>query len=199
MASASLSHFYHVYADGDWRKPVEEHMAALEQSGLAVALDLFGVGFVGSDENRVAAYDFIEQRLPIDVFTVEPHGWEQVTLNLLRKRAVGKVLYAHTKTAVNYSDMHDQWRRSMTFHNVIRWERCVELLDDYDTVGCHRIEPGDFWGGNFWWANVDWLATLPDIPDESRYHAESWVGSGPGKRFDMVPGWPDPCRFTTEW
>lgn len=200
MASGSLSHFYHVYADGEWLRPVKEHLTALDESGLSAALDMFGVGIVGSLDNRAEVFDYINQWLSIDITVGQTDGWEQVTLNLLRRNApAGGVLYAHTKTAANYSDMHDKWRRSMTFHNVIRWERCVELLRDYDTVGCHLIEPGDFWGGNFWWADVAWLATLPEIPNDNRYQAESWIGSGPGKRFDLAPGWPDPSRFTTEW
>lgn len=202
----ALSHFYHVFADGNWQTPVTEHLDHLERSGLAAALDSFGVGIVGSHLNRLEVIDFIDRRLQIDHLAEAEDGWEQVTLNLMLDRMGDSlVLYAHTKTAANYSDMHDQWRKSMTYFMVHRWRECVELLGEYDTVGCHRIEPEDgnplqgFWGGNYWWARSEWLRTVPPLSYESRYHAEAWIGYGDGRRFDMNPGWPDPSIFVTEW
>jgi hypothetical protein len=87
----------------------------------------------------------------------------------------------------------------MTHFMVHRWRDCVQHLGDHDTVGCHRITPGDFWGGNYWWARSDWLRRMPTVPRENRYQAEAWIGTVEGRRFDMNPGWPDPKIFVTEW
>ena len=87
----------------------------------------------------------------------------------------------------------------MTYFMVHRWRECVEHLAEYDTVGCHLIHEGRFWGGNYWWARSEWLKTLPPVPVDSRYHAEAWIGYADGRRFDMNPGWPDPSIFVTEW
>lgn len=141
----------------------------------------------------------IAERRPIDILVGKSDGWEQVTMQLMRDHAVGDVLYAHTKSAANYSEMHDKWRRSMTYFNVVCWRDCVRYLADHDTVGCHLIDPGDFWGGNYWWARSEWLAELSPLQYDNRYQAEAWIGTHPGRRYDMKPGWPDPSRFVTEW
>lgn len=195
MSERPLSHFYHVYADGDWKRPVAEHLDALESSGLATALDLFGVGFVGNVDNRAEAHSYIDSRLPVDVLSAADSGWEQLTLQLLRGYAVGNVLYAHTKTAANYSVMHDRWRQSMTYFNITRWQLAVSYLSDHDTVGCHQVNPGDFWGGNYWWARSEWIAELPPLQYDNRYQAEAWIGLHPGRRHDLNPGFPAESIF----
>jgi hypothetical protein len=42
-----LTHFYHVFADGDWETPAREHFAALETSGLMGELDSIFLGCGG--------------------------------------------------------------------------------------------------------------------------------------------------------
>lgn len=203
MGSGShrLSHFYHVFADGNWQTPVTEHLHHLDRSGLSAALDSFGIGIVGGSLNRLEVINFIDSRLQIDHLAEAESGWEQETLDLMLKRIEPDefVLYAHTKSAANWSQVHDEWRKSMTHFMVHRWRDCVEHLEDHDTVGCHRITPGDFWGGNYWWARSDWLRRMPPVPRENRYQAEAWIGTVEGRRFDMNPGWPDPKIFVTEW
>jgi hypothetical protein len=48
----SLYHFYHVYADGKWEEAADEHITALQQHGLADALDGMYLGIVGNETNR---------------------------------------------------------------------------------------------------------------------------------------------------
>lgn len=66
MSERPISHFYHVYADGGWERPVVEHLDQLERSGLAAALDSFGIGIVGGSLNRLEVINFIDSRLQID-------------------------------------------------------------------------------------------------------------------------------------
>lgn len=178
-----IFHFYHVYADGDWLKPVKFHLAALEHSGLKNRLDGFFYGIVGSEENRENVKEF----LPGEIIAEEETGWEQVTLEKLQEFADwndGKILYAHTKGAWNNTDLGTAWRESMTYDNIIRWREIVPKLDSYDGAGAFWLQSSEpehrehrfFFAGNFWWANAHYIRKLPELKYDNRYQAEGWMG-----------------------
>lgn len=208
-----IRHFYHVWAEGAWSAPVNEHVNAL------VAAEFSGqitVSLVGPPIDRAAARVRLTSRLaelhssPVDWIETDT-GFEQVTLSALRAsiRSVppdSPVLYAHTKGAYHQSPWSEAWRRSMTRYVVTGWRQCVQLLaDGYDTVGCHWLNPGDapapyevkssYYGGNFWWATASYLRRLPPPSETSRYDAEAWIGLGEPRAFDLRPGWPGKEMF----
>jgi len=205
----AITHFYHVYADGHWREPVKEHVDALIRYGLADQMLYMYVGFVGTRQNCEEAASYIADRgilvYPLDA---EPEGWEQVTMKYIPQLMdAGPVLYAHTKGAYDPSPINIKWRKSMTYHSVVTWERAVNALvdEDYDTAGSHWLTADDgrsFYGGTFWWANPDYIRRLPPLEYDSRWSAEHWIGqASPNKVFDLNPGHPADGRtvFTTEW
>jgi hypothetical protein len=109
-----LAHFYHVYADGAWEAPVAEHLAALDASGLAAALDYKAAGVVGSPGNCQAAIAALGPGWQVAM--TAPAGFEDVTLRAVHAYAAldGKVFYAHTKGAGDPSRANMFWRRRMT-------------------------------------------------------------------------------------
>ena len=201
-----IQHFYHIYADGQWREPVAEHLQALKESGLEDNLNGFHVGIVGSGDNRVQVIEELDRNgLPYSICAEAEDGWEQVTMNRLRQYVdtmhSGWVFYAHTKGAANPTPINIAWRKSMTYHNIIRWKEQVQphLGDtDVDTIGCHWCNDA-FWGGTYWWARVTYLQGLQSPLMDSRYRAEEWIGSGNPRIIDLNPGWPGFERFTTSW
>lgn len=180
-----LTHFYHVFADGDWERPLLQHVAALNESGLMDELDDMFIGVVGSAENRAA----VKKVAPGFVVAEADTGWEQVTLEHVHDYAKTNdayVYYAHTKGASSRDELARQWRISMTYDTVIRWRECVDALNNHQAVGAFWLksnEPehqqhGFFFAGNFWWARSDYLANLPKLRYDSRYSAEGWIGLG---------------------
>lgn len=195
-----LYHFYHVYADGYWQEPLREHAQALTRSGLADELTSLYVGISGeSDEPSQMLRDF---GLKPIVVAQAPQTWEQLTLRELwrwSQQRKGYVLYAHTKSAANPTSINIPWRTDMCFHNVIQWRDCVQHLNaGVDVVGAHyiddRAEHGGlghrFFGGNYWWANLEHVKKLPDLLDQSRWCAEWWIGERDHTFHDSCPGWP---------
>lgn len=184
-------HFYHVYAAGNWEQPVTEHCRALTQYGLYDALDGLYVGFVGNDNQIDAAKATLDVLTPKwrEVARAE-HGWEQVTLDALYDFCQdhdGPVGYAHTKGASRNEGIDLQWRRGMTYHNIVTWQRPVEALNSGKTIaGCNWISgapssvPGygvsGMFGGNFWWTRGEHLRRNVPPGHESRYAAEHWLG-----------------------
>lgn len=202
-----LAHFYHVYADGRWREPLSEHLHAVERSGLLDVTGSVRVSIVGSDAHAGEVEQFLEGKCATVVSRTED-GWEQETLELVRNWAStedGAVLYAHTKGAANHSTINVRWRRSMTYHCVVKWAECLQSLADHDAVGCHWLTAEDgtgYFGGTFWWANTSYLRRLAPISYHSRWMAELWIGQivdGAANIRDMNPGAPSHQLFTSQW
>jgi hypothetical protein len=178
-----LSHFYHVYADGDWQRPAKEHMEELSVSGLLDELENLFLGIVGTKENRAT----VSRELPGVPVAEAETGWEQVTLNAVHEFAQtdpGAIFYAHTKGAWSQSKLADRWRVSMTHDTVNRWRECVQHLQDVDACGPYWIksqmpehrEHKHFFGGNYWWARSEYVRTLEPVKSETRFQAEGWIG-----------------------
>jgi hypothetical protein len=180
---ARLHHFYHIYADGGWREPVQEHLQALKTSGLETEEDFsFNVGLVGSDRNRAAVRDFLNvHAIEWREIASSEEGWEQVTLSVLAReshRLEGYVFYAHTKGASAPSRFNTAWRQRMTYHTVMRWREALLSLETNHAYGCHWMQLKGNWlfGGNFWWTRMCHLRLLPPPGVHSRWSAEGWIG-----------------------
>jgi hypothetical protein len=194
-----LAHFYHVYADGAWQDPLAEHLSALDEHGLAAALDYKAAGVVGSPANCQAAISVLDGW---QIAVTADSGFEEVTLRKLHAFAAldGKAFYAHTKASVNVERPNILWRRRMTEYAVGMWRDCAAALDaGFDCAGPHWITPERWptavttplFGGNFWWANLSWLRRLPVPGGGDRFAAERWIGETEVPVvLDLLPVWP---------
>jgi len=105
--------------------------------------------------------------------------FETPTINLVRQFAIDNpghnVLYLHTKGITrNYDDSRIQDWIDMMLHFLID-ERCIELLNQYDTLGCNLTQlPVVHYSGNFWWATTDYLSKLP-VCGADKYASEMWL------------------------
>ena len=189
-----LAHYYHLYADGLWQQPLADHLAMLDSAELPRRMR---VGLVGSPERREAARACLGNGL---VVAEADEGYEQVTLRAVRAYAQahdGAVLYAHTKGAAKVGEFNDRWRRSMEKRVVGGWRENLAALADVDAVGCHWLTEAKYkpqirlpiFGGNFWMARCDYVATLPEPAGEPG-DAETWIGLGNPRVRDLLPGMP---------
>lgn len=192
FAVTQIAHFYHIYADGNWAPMVHEHATALTRYGLLDALDCFGVGLVGTPENRAIVRATLDDLVPgYEVVAEEPWGWEQETLDPLWDWCQGNdgfVGYGHTKGASRNDPIDLVWRRGMTYHCFVNWQHVVNCLEGgASIVGCHwhRGGPssrgpdygyGGMFGGNFWWTKAELLRKSPRPGRDSRHYAEHWLG-----------------------
>jgi hypothetical protein len=197
-----LTHFYHVFADGDWLTPATEHIEELALSGLLDNLDDLFLGVVGSPENR----EKVKRDLPGVCVAESATGWEQVTLQKVHEFAQqddGAIFYAHTKGAWSQSELARQWRVSMTHDTVTRWQECVTALQVVEAAGPYWLKSWEpehvdhdfFFGGNFWWARSDYVRNLQPPGVETRYQAEGWIGLGKPTALNMREGSPFGANF----
>lgn len=202
-----LHHIYHVYADGQWQIPVQEHFIALEESFLLRELDYIGIGIVGTPFNRQIVKNTIPHLLiaskpKFEVIAEEDDGWEQVSLRAMDLSEEAALLYCHTKGAANPAMIQNRWRVSMLNAVVYDWTHCVDGLIDQglSTMGCfYRPNPWYHYSGNYWWATTEHLRKLPPFNYESRWEAEAWIGKAPGLYGDIGPGHPATDRIERGW
>lgn len=187
--------YLHVAAMNHYREVVAELAGAIDGSGLYDAAESLTACTVGPADLS----GLLGERWHI-VNGGALERWEFPTLELIHADAQldqrAKYLYLHTKGVSRPSrSIRDAWRRYMSWHVIRDWQTCVDLLDEYDTVGTEIRRPPQHspmhYSGNFWWANGDYLETLPKpepkfVWKSDRYSAETWLlESGRAKWFSF--------------
>lgn len=185
-----------------------EQMSSLEQCGLADCASEITIGINGDKEDGDVAKLIAPTKAKV-ITHGKGTGTEITTMNVIRDwvkcHRGWYVLYYHMKSASHPQQPNTAWRLNMEKHCIWNWRTCVLDLDKgYDTCGCYWLTPEEhptmiqkypFYGGTFWWAKSDYLATLPPLPPPEfvhRYDAESWIGMGPRRprAMNYISGWP---------
>lgn len=190
-----LRHYYHVYADGNWRHIVSEHLCSVRSSGLMAELQNLDIGIVGSVTNRCHVVEFLNAALsvPWRLCVEAESGWEQETQDCLYEDALNSnepflALYAHTKGSYSPSSLNEVWRKVMTRYTVWEWKQAVSRLNGkVGAAGCfwapfHNgvdlglLEGTQYFAGTFWWVRSQAIAAIGRPTRNSRYDAETWIG-----------------------
>lgn len=200
----SIAHVYHVYVNGNWHDPVREHVLAMTRTDLWRNCRIY-IGFVGHTAERRRAADYIQKFFPFAIVTEQDNGWEQETMRHIPAIAKqhSQLFYAHTKGAVMSGENQHSWRQTMTYYNVLQWRNMVASLQDHDTAGIwwipKEVHPAPHFQGNFWWANTNYLLTLPEIETNNRWQAELWVGQREPRVFEAYAGSAGGSPHVTDW
>ncbi len=109
--------------------------------------------------------------------------FEYPTLNKLYEHAINEdayFLYIHTKGAANPCQFSDDWRNYMEYFTIENWQKCVDMLEKFDSVGVNfQYEPYKHYSGNYWWSKSSYLKTLEKPKKTSnRFEHEAWIASG---------------------
>ena len=98
------------------------------------------------------------------------------------------ILYLHTK-GISYNDddqKENDWIDMMLYFLVEKFELCLEKLQQgIQTIGCNyydekiKIRNPKCFGGNFWWADSQYISTLPSLIEKTENvnpnDAEFWL------------------------
>ena len=150
-----------------------------------------------SFENKVVEY--INLRYPfVNILDIRDTGasniYEGQTLKLLYDRcqlADINVLYFHSKGVLNNGAVSvANWREILNHFCINEWAECVSQLQHADVVALKEGSVLNIVSGNFWWANSNYIKSLPDPlasekymsatdtwPDQKsyRYSFEHWI------------------------
>tara|TARA_R110000868_G_scaffold2821_1_gene19525 strand:+ start:1726 stop:2382 length:657 start_codon:yes stop_codon:yes gene_type:complete len=187
-----VSIFFHLATMNNYQEIFDEIYSEIVNSGLFEVIDNLNICIVGNGELQFESNDKIKIYKNNDI-TVG----EFFTLNILKKFADSltennNILYLHTKGVTSPGNQCVvDWRKYMTYFNIIQYDKCIDSLKGYDTCGVDLVtEPTVHYSGTFWWANSDYIKRLPKI-DEIRYpktppildirhNGEFWIGMGNG-------------------
>jgi hypothetical protein len=160
---------------------------------------------------------------------------ENTTMKLIYDRARIEntyTLYFHTKGItsslrhfkndpheINLYRNYQYWRHYLNYGVLEKWQECVDALDNgYDVAGINfQTYPHTHYSGNFWWANSNHIASLPnpntyDWYEEikrhsidpwfrqasNRYSDEQWPCSKKnGKYWNVQKAVPNPANVYT--
>lgn len=202
---------FHKVDGSPWPRSVAynmKYMKDVRDSGLMAAQSHFLAGINGGQETEVYAklhlpeathlfhgLDCISANPTFEAgrnFCVDHPGW-----NVLVFHSKGLAHHSDDPHNAAYTEFENRWIKCMVNACIHNWRTCVEDLKEHDSVGCHwmanvGVPPVDhIWGGNFWWATSDFIATLPSFYQcplvkqygirslEGNSTGEQWIGLGP--------------------
>ena len=198
--------FFHVYLKSGYSRILIDKFKKFKSSGLydsanKIYLTLYGdIEFNSEFLNELKdMYSKIEYGIVSNaVFNNEPD-----TLNLMLKKANEyesntPMLYLHTK-GLSYTHPImkrnvEAWVRYLDLFVINKWEECVKALEENDAAGGLYVyqDPKHF-SGNFWWANSDYLKTLPRLNSHNinQYNrGEFWILSNTDKVYSVQDNTP---------
>lgn len=167
--------FFHVYLKSGYSHILLDKFKKFQKSGLyektnKIYLTLFG----DIDSHSEFLTDLQELYSKIEYANISNKEFdsEPDTLNFMIKKAKEydtntPMLYLHTKGVSHSHPILKRniaaWVRYLDLHTIYKWEECLEGLRNNDVAGGLYISDTPHFSGNFWWANSDYLKTLPRI------------------------------------
>jgi hypothetical protein len=184
----------HCFAVNDWKPKLIRQITRLHTSELykeADELHLF-VNDVDGDKEELIK-EILKDSPKITLNYHLTNHFEFLALNkvdeIARSNENCKIFYFHTKGVWNkfkimdVEDFYplkesavDSWVEVLEYFLIDNWRKCVEKLDEYDTVGVANY--GNWWWGNFWWSNAYHIRNITPFKiylGADRWFAEAWL------------------------
>jgi len=199
--------FFHVYLKSGYTHILLNKFKKFKASGLyektnKIYLSLFGDDFDSHSEFLNELKD-VYPKIEYLLITNQEFKNEPDTLNFMLKKANEyssntPMLYLHTK-GLSYTHPImkrnvEAWVRYLDLFVINKWEECVKALEENDAAGGLYVyqDPKHF-SGNFWWANSEYLKTLPRLNSHNinQYNrGEFWILSNTDKVYSVQDNTP---------
>jgi hypothetical protein len=192
--------FFHVYLKSGYSRILIDKFKKFKNSGLYASTNKIYLTLFGDVETSSEFLNDLKDMYPkieFGVITNASFNNEPDTLNLMLKKANEyetntPMLYLHTKglshTHPDTKRNVEAWVRYLDLYVIKEWERCVKALENNDAAGGFYVEEPKHFQGNFWWANSDYLKSLPKITAENYAElnrGEFWILSQTDKVYPL--------------
>ena len=200
----NIAIYFHIVAALRFQEIFEEMFTEIIDSGLFDVVDKINLCVVGNEDLMIPESEKIQVYYdPLSATNLNQsieYG-EFYTLKKLKEFANNcetntKILYTHLRGVTSPTNTHiPTWRKYLTYHNITKFQDSINELEIYDAVGVDLIDKSvwpysSHFSGNMWWANSDYIKTLPEIseidhpgaPQKAtlRHNAEFWIGMKDG-------------------
>jgi hypothetical protein len=185
---------YHAFLVNNWKEVVKEQISRVVEFGLYDSCDLFYMTVNREETPEEELIDFLKDYKKINFEFSESNLAEY--LGIKKVREIGesyddaKIFYFHTKgVSNNWKDYkskqisHEKieniklWKEALEYFVIDKWRECVNLLNDYDTVGL-TCNGGWYWG-NFWWTKSQHVRKTKKVESWwDRWAFEAWINHG---------------------
>ncbi len=156
------------------------------------------VTFLGQKKENLNFLTELNTKIKIKQYSNNIILFESFILNDLldwSKKNDSNVLYIHTKGCSHRGRRFQNvwmWRKLMEHFLIVDHEKCINLLEQNDAIGCLLVDAGKpirildekhnfHFSGNFWWSKTDYISTLPRLPDvdmsknKNYWICERWI------------------------
>lgn len=179
--------FFHIATINNFQKIFDELYHQIELSGLIQKIDKLNICTTGFNELIFKNHPKIYHKHFTDLNKFEFPTLLEIEKEIWRFEKNIKILYIHNFGSTNDTINKQNWRKYLSYFNILQNSVCIEALDNYDTCGVdYRLDPSPHYSGNFWWGNSSYIKTLPKIQDISnqnskfiltlRHNAELYIG-----------------------
>ena len=192
--------YWHICELNDWKKIVIEQYNNLLKSNILNIIDKVFITFLGKDKNNIQFLLDLNNKFVLDQFSTNLKHYERLCLTSLYENAINNetsfnVLYFHAKGVSRLGKEYEyvqNWRRKLEEKLIFNYSECLNLLNEYDVLGCYLTHIGNqaqilnethryHFSGNFWWSKSDYIKKLPslkhidlNIPN-NYYLLERWI------------------------
>ncbi len=188
LGSHKIIIYFHICCINHWRDIVSNLLFKIKHSGLYDKVFEIRCTILGSHNNDPI---FNDAKIKILYESNDMSLHEKCIINILYEDSKNDdfyVLYIHSKGVKHLnlgteSNVYD-WTDYMGHFNIYHHSKCIELLQDNDTVGVNLQISHDYplhYSGNFWWSKTSHIRNLKIITDNYYNSCEFWVTNHIGK------------------
>ncbi len=162
--------FYHIYCNSNTYSIVNDQINKIIFSGLYKKIDKVYVFLTGEEYYINDIKKLVQKsgsKFIIADIGINDKSYERFTLLKIHNyiNDNDKFLYIHSK-GVSKNDNNNKkkniedWRNLMEYYLIHNYQECINLLEEYDTVGINYIKNLHY-SGNFWWTKGSYYKKLP--------------------------------------
>jgi len=193
--------YFHCYCFGSYASVLYNKYKKINNSELLKNIDNFYVIVSNTQERHK---DFLQQfstlsnKIKIINLANPVFNDESDTLNFILQKSNDsstnrRILYLHTKGVTRSHQLVkknvDAWVEYLDLYNIHKWKECVDALDTHDVAGgLYESSNPKHFSGNFWWANTNYIKTLPEITEKNYKlfnRGEFWILSNTDKIYPV--------------
>lgn len=193
--------YFHCYCFGSYASILYNKYKKINNSELLKNIDNFYVIVSNTQERHK---DFLQQfstlsnKIKIINLSNPVFNDESDTLNFILQQSNDsstnrRILYLHTKGVTHSHQLVkknvDAWVEYLDLYNIHKWKECVDALDTHDVAGgLYESSNPKHFSGNFWWANTNYIKTLPEITEKNYKlfnRGEFWILSNTDKIYPV--------------